>query len=188
MKKTVAVGATLMLALLLTLALPSAAFAADFASKGCPNNGAGQYYGGCRYFERIQNIADAQYLEEGTLETGQSVNISQPGTSNRGMGYVDANNDGICDYYPGTEQCPSFLDENGDGICDYNPGAGAGAGAGRGAGFIDENGDGVCDYYPGAGMGAGRGHGYNDANGDGICDNRGAGRGAGNGAGARAGR
>ena len=37
-----------------------------------------------------------------------------------------------------------FVDEDGGGVCDYY---GTGRGAGRGLGFVDEDGDGVCDYY-----------------------------------------
>lgn len=47
--------------------------------------------------------------------------------------FIDADNDGICDYGHGA----GYTDLDGDGICDY----------GNGAAYIDENGDGVCDNY-----------------------------------------
>ncbi|KAI4446897.1 hypothetical protein C823_001415 [Eubacterium plexicaudatum ASF492] len=56
--------------------------------------------------------------------------------------YVDANSDGICDY---------FTDKDGDGICD-NCTLG-------GRYFVDQDGDGICDRYPGCGRAAGRGRG-----------------------------
>ncbi|MCI8625763.1 MAG: hypothetical protein HFI40_05710 [Lachnospiraceae bacterium] len=56
--------------------------------------------------------------------------------SARGRNYVDANQDGVCDYC--TTDC-SFVDEDGDGICDHFaaqscPGQGHHRRAGRGQG------------------------------------------------------
>ena len=36
-----------------------------------------------------------------------------------------------------------FVDEDGDGVCDYY---GTGRGAGRAHGYLEEEGGGVCDY------------------------------------------
>ena len=66
-----------------------------------------------------------------------------------------------------------FVDADGDGICDYWAG---GLGAGMGLGFVDADGDGVCDYYAGR-LAAGIGLGFVDADGDGICDYYAGGRG-----------
>lgn len=78
-----------------------------------------------------------------------------------GRNFIDADNDGICDYY--NTSCP-FIDSNGDGICD-NCGLGMCA---MGAGFVDADGDGICDNY-GTDR-CRRGIGFVDADGDGICD------------------
>lgn len=63
--------------------------------------------------------------------------------------YVDANGDGICDY---------FTDKDGDGICDNCDQAGR---PGRGCGryFVDKDGDGICDNYAARGTGRGVGRG-----------------------------
>lgn len=63
--------------------------------------------------------------------------------------YVDANGDGVCDY---------FTDKDGDGICD-NCDWGGRPGAGCGRYFTDKDGDGICDHYAvrQTGRGAGRG-------------------------------
>jgi hypothetical protein len=70
----------------------------------------------------------------------------------------------------GTSVGPNFVDANGDGICDYYQSgtrrgrmsaAGAGNGPGNGTGnrgvgpnFVDANGDGICDHFQsGAGQG-----------------------------------
>jgi len=58
---------------------------------------------------------------------------------------------------------PRFVDANGDGICDFYGQGGRGMGRGRAAGggwgpaFVDANGDGMCDNYPQGGVGYGRG-------------------------------
>ena len=89
------------------------------------------------------------------------------------INYIDANGDGICDYYQGANQrrmnyinnagYGKFIDADGDGICDnYNAAQGRGLrnGLGRNVNFIDENGDGVCDRFPNvikAGINIGKG-------------------------------
>lgn len=81
-----------------------------------------------------------------------------------GRNYVDADGDGVCDYYAGGRY---FVDADGDGICDNCDGTGWH--------YVDTDGDGVCDYYGG-------GRYFVDADGDGVCDNyAGGGRGAGRG-------
>ncbi len=63
------------------------------------------------------------------------------GQQGPGIGFVDADGDGIND---------NFVDTDGDGICD-NTGLpvgvrpGAGMGQGQGVGFVDADGDGICD-------------------------------------------
>lgn len=60
---------------------------------------------------------------------------------------------------------PRFVDANGDGICDYYGQGGRGMGRGRAAGggwgsaFVDATGDGICDNYRRGGAGYGRGWG-----------------------------
>lgn len=60
--------------------------------------------------------------------------------------YVDANGDGVCDY---------FTDKDGDGICD-NCDWGGRPGAGCGRYFTDKDGDGICDHYAVRQTGRGR--------------------------------
>lgn len=48
-----------------------------------------------------------------------------------GTGFVDADDDGICDNCTGT----GFVDVDGDGICDNC----------TGTNFVDADGDGICD-------------------------------------------
>lgn len=55
---------------------------------------------------------------------GTTVSAACPGN---GRGYVDADGDGICDY--------------------YGSGYGCGNGYGCGRGYVDADGDGVCDNY-----------------------------------------
>lgn len=77
--------------------------------------------------------------------------------STTGYQYVDANGDGVCDWYGtqsgcginGSQGCGyGYVDADGNGVCDnYGTGAGCGIGMGCGYGYVDANGDGVCDYY-----------------------------------------
>lgn len=84
---------------------------------------------------------------------GTTVSAACPGN---GRGYVDADGDGICDYYGSGYGCG-----NGYG-CGYGRGNGYGCGYGRGNGY-------GSGYGRGNGYGCGRG--YVDADGDGVCDN-----------------
>lgn len=81
--------------------------------------------------------------------------------SGRGRNFVDANNDGICDYCSVSASC-EFVDADNDGICDnysYN----SSKRKGRGRFYVDSDGDGICDNaatgtpYRQNGKGAGRG-------------------------------
>ena len=82
------------------------------------------------------------------------------GGAGGGIGFVDANQDGIND---------NFIDADGDGVCDLT---GLPVGSG---GFIDVNEDGVNDNFV-------------DADGDGLCDLTGLPVGTGTGSGFRGGR
>lgn len=103
-------------------------------------------------------------------------NVNASTTTSTGYRYVDANGDGVCDWYGTGHSCGmGFVDADGDGVCDY-----CGNGYGAGYGYVDANGDGVCDNYgTGSCYGAGCGYGYVDANGDGVCDYYGTGVGGG---------
>ena len=78
-----------------------------------------------------------------------SAAVSNKTTHTARYRYVDANGDGICDY---------FTDKDGDGICDNCNWEGR-PGNGCGRYFVDKDGDGICDNYAvrGTGRGAGRG-------------------------------
>lgn len=94
-------------------------------------------------------------------------------------GYLDQNNDGICDNCGQAQgqdpDVPGFVDEDKDGVCD-NCGAaqqaqagrqgrrggmmrGFGRGQAQGRGFLDEDKDGVCDHSAAGGQGQGFGRG-----------------------------
>lgn len=82
----------------------------------------------------------------------QSCPLGQQG--NCGRGYVDANNDGVCD---NQGQCARFVDADNDGICDNF--------AARDMTCwqcVDADGDGFCEQHHGAC--------FYDADGDGVCD------------------
>ena len=97
-----------------------------------------------------------------------SIPASAQGPRGNGTGFVDADSDGVCDYFgtgrgQGLGNGAGFVDEDGDGVCDYfGTGRGNGQRRGNGAGFVDEDGDGVCDYF---GTGRGRGQGRGQRNG-----------------------
>ena len=76
-------------------------------------------------------------------------------TGNGSRGFVDADNDGICD----NQGNGNFVGADNDGICD-NQGYGN---------FVDADNDGVCDN-----RGNGNGN-FVDVDNDGVCDNRGTG-------------
>lgn len=64
------------------------------------------------------------------------------GGNGRAVNYVDANGDGVCDYFTDTDK---------NRICDHCTRYG-----GRGRQFVDKNGDGICDNFTGIGNGSGR--------------------------------
>lgn len=89
-----------------------------------------------------------------------SVFAAGPGLGG-GRNYVDADNNGICDY---ADSGCVYVDADGDGICDT---CGM-AGAEYCVNYVDADGDGVCDNY---------------ASGQGLCNGTGRGCGNGNGCG-----
>ncbi|GMV95310.1 MAG: hypothetical protein AMXMBFR82_50880 [Candidatus Hydrogenedentota bacterium] len=95
--------------------------------------------------------------------------MAQQGTpSGKGVNYVDADGDGVCDNY-GTSACNGCQggkgQGKGQGVCD---GTGKGQGKGKGQG--------VCD-------GSGKGQGKGQGKGKGTCDGTGKGQGKGKGKG-----
>lgn len=87
---------------------------------------------------------------------------------NKGAGFVDENNDGICD---NQGKNVSFVDSDGDGACDNGI---------QSPGYIDDDGDGICDNRivsegnPETGKKRNprcQGAGFTDENADGVCDN-----------------
>ena len=119
-------------------------------------------------------------------QNGRRWNQTAPGTTVPQSGFVDADNDGVCDIF-GNEQgknpdAPNFLDENKDGICDHFGTDQQGQGVrsmqamrgrmqqmmgrrqnaqGRGKGMMDRGQQ---------GQGNVQGRNYADANNDGVCD------------------
>lgn len=107
--------------------------------------------------------------------TGQGVVQSCPmgQQGNCGRGYVDADNDGICD---NQGQCGRFVDADNDGVCDNMGANGLSCGQcvdadgngycdqHKGACFYDKDGDGICDHR--------QGKNFVDADGDGVCDHQ----------------
>ena len=69
----------------------------------------------------------------------------------RGLNYVDADRDGVCDNRT-TSVCR--YDADGDGVCDH-----------CGGGYVDANGDGICDHCTGTGLGSYAHHGYGHGHG-----------------------
>lgn len=126
MKKS-GIAAILVCALALALSMPSYAFAAT---------NQGQYKVCPRGIAQTSTFACLNILDKSTLQLyGQRIN--------QGVGYVDANNDGICDNFTG-------------------------GGQGTGAGYIDADNDGICDNYEtqqntryNSGKHQGAGKGYN---------------------------
>jgi len=91
--------------------------------------------------------ADAGRFRGGNLsQTTTPSMYMYAGQQGPGIGFVDADGDGIND---------NFVDADGDGICD-NTGLPVGF---MGRGFVDMDGDGINDNFV-------------DLNGDGICDLR----------------
>lgn len=158
-KRTVAIA---LVALLAVAAVPTIAFASA--------------QGGATTTEPVvaRGIADSAPAAQKAVEAASTAAPACPG-------YVDADNDGVCDNYAAGTCAQGghhrgFVDADNDGIgvCDnYASGACAGQGNGRGqgAGYVDADGNGTCDNYEagtcpdngaghghGQGAGAGRGH------------------------------
>ena len=149
-KRTVAIA---LVALLTVAAVPTIAFASA--------------QGGATTTEPVvaRGIADSAPVAQKAVEAASTAAPACPG-------YVDADNDGVCDNYAagtcaqGGHQ-RGYVDADNDGVCDnYASGACAGQGNGRGqgAGYVDADGNGTCDNYeagtcPGNGTGHGHGQG-----------------------------
>lgn len=121
-KRTVAIA---LVALLTVAAVPTIAFASA--------------QGGATTTEPVvaRGIADSAPVAQKAVEAASTAAPACPG-------YVDADNDGVCDNYA-------------SGAC-----AGQGNGRGQGAGYVDADGNGTCDNYEAGtcpGNGAGHGHG-----------------------------
>jgi hypothetical protein len=106
-----------------------------------------------------------------TRAQNQGTDTKQPLTPQRGYAWVDANNDGICDFYqrpgpnnrsgrgmgmaPGQGNRRGMAASQGRGLGPapakgYGRGLGPGQGRGQAPGgrfFIDEDKNGVCDYF-----------------------------------------
>lgn len=148
----------IVVALVVALCVPAVAFAALMPS---PSRVAER--AACPAYA-VQRVATQS--EEGV--GGQSPRGYHHPEGHRGVcgGYVDADNDGVCDNCDAAaSSCPGFVDENGDGACDaYGSGQGC-------PGYSDADGDGMCDN-----RGSSRNcPGYTDADDDGVCDNYGEG-------------
>lgn len=89
----------------------------------------------------------------------QGRGAAQGARQSTGSNYVDANGDGVCDYYSGYG-CRSnhFTDTDGNGVCDYYEN-------GCQAHYVDADGNGICDYHE-----YGCQSHFVDANGNGVCD------------------
>lgn len=177
-EKTMKKGVTTLIAaaLVCLLAVPAIAFATSEGGEVQPA------------------VAEEQQTEVAAV-VEEAVVVEEPAVEPAGQRFIDADGDGVCDNYNGTQP---------------GGGKGYGNGAGQGAGFVDADGDGICDNYGnrpadgtgnkygqnngqgqgqgnGAGQGQGQGGGYVDANGDGVCDNyNGQGKGQGGGRGCKA--
>ena len=121
-KRTVVIA---LVALLAVAAVPTIAFASA--------------QGGATTTEPVvaRGIADSAPAAQKAVEAASTAAPACPG-------YVDADNDGVCDNYAA-------------GTC-----AGQGNGRGQGAGYVDADGNGTCDNYEAGtcpGNGAGHGHG-----------------------------
>ena len=147
-KRTVAIA---LVALLTVAAVPTIAFASA--------------QGGATTTEPVvaRGIADSAPVAQKAVEAASTVAPARPG-------YVDADNDGVCDNYAAGTCAQGghhrgYVDADNDGVCDnYASGACAGQGncRGQGAGYVDADGNGTCDNYEAGtcpGNGAGHGHG-----------------------------
>lgn len=117
------------------------------------------------------------YVEQETHEPApenSSAKTDFPATSHGGPGhsFVDANDDGICDYAQDgspTWHGPGFVDKNDNGICDYWDESHSMHNRHAGMHYIDENDNHINDHFEKA-THRSKGHNFRDRNEDGICD------------------
>lgn len=169
-KNVIAIVAAVALVL---LAVPTIAFANGMQQTWCPADGSGSL------------AQDAMRAADNT-DAAAAVGTAIAGVR---AGYVDADNNGICDNYAeGNNACPGYVDADDDGACDNYA-----ANQDVRPGYVDADNDGVCDNYGsgacgdgnGAGNGAGNGNGNGYGNGNGNGYGYGYGYGNGNGGGQR---
>lgn len=95
----------------------------------------------------------------------KAVNQGQQNNStNRGVAWIDANNDGICDNFE-ARKSGNFKGQGQGNMRGAGPGQGQGMGMGR-------RGMGPCGSGQGMGQRQGNGRNFVDANNNGICDFR----------------
>lgn len=163
----------LILTLALLIALPVFGLAADAATPVVPEAQTSE--------PAVTTPLGGQY--------GRRWNRNTPDTAVPQAGYVDADNNGLCDNC-GNEQgkntdAPNYLDENKDGVCDHFGTDQQGQGQGRMQGMRGrmqqikgraQNAQGRGQGMMGRnqqGQGSVQGQNYADANNDGVCDNLG---------------
>lgn len=166
----------LAIVLLMTLALPGSAFAANLSTKGTWTPGAGN----CIAQRAQANMDRLSAVLAGIHGSGMYSDSAISG--GQGACYNDVDGDGICDNW-GIGGCGGYGDADGDGVCDSYSGVGGVCG-GACDGYLDADGDGICDNFP---NGAGGMHG-GGAHGNGVYDSYGNGSGQGSNAGSGAGK
>jgi len=99
-------------------------------------------------------ISGLAFLAITTLASGQNNGVNSPPQNNTGKGiaYVDANNNGICDNYEKRTSNVSSCKRSGN-LNSFGPGQRQGRGQkgccqrqGRGRNYIDADKNGVCDF------------------------------------------
>lgn len=120
-------------------------------------------------------VADPSPDHDFVDENGDSVcDLAQDGgRAWHGPGFLDADNDGICDYWDGDR--PEFnqnggllyRDRNGDGLNDFMQGT---THEGNGHDFVDEDGDDLCDVAQSGRLESWHGPNFVDEDDDGACD------------------
>lgn len=152
----------IILALALLVALPVFGLAADGSTPAVPEEQATE--------TPLTTPLGGQY--------GRRWNQAAPNTTAPQTGYVDADNNGLCDNCGnalGTNpEAPGFIDENKDGVCDHFGTDEQGQGQGRLQGMMGrmQNRQGRGQGMMGRGIqSSAQGQNYVDGNNDGVCDN-----------------